>query len=111
MSSWSSAFFIGSEPSLDFSGINVNSAAFFVAGDADALDARTILLLLPVVTFVLAILVARFAFTRPETGIMAPLLSLMFGLSWMVTDPGFIFLALSRVHSQPLHKNRSYTVS
>ena len=60
---------------MDFSGINVNSAAFFVAGDADALDARTILLLLPVVTFVLAIVVARFAFTRPETGPLFHLLT------------------------------------
>jgi hypothetical protein len=110
MSSWSSALFIESEPSLDFSGINVLSAAFFVAGDADELDARAILLLLPVVTFVWAIVLARFAFTRPEMGILAPLLSLMFGLSWMVTDPGFVFLALSRVHSQPSHKNRSYIV-
>jgi hypothetical protein len=93
---------------VDFSGINVNSAVFFVIGDADAGDARTILLLPPVVGFVLAIVLARFE--RPEEGIVAPLLPLMFGLFWMVTDPGFICLALSRVRSQPSHRNKSYIV-
>jgi len=88
---------------MDFSGINVNSAAFFVIGDADARDVRTILLLILVVGFVLAIV-------RPEVGIVAPVLPLTFGLFWIVIDPSFICLALSRVRSQPLQKNRSYIV-